>query len=126
VTITGHDFAGATAVSFGGRPAKRFTVDSDTSVTAVSAAHAVGTVDVRVTTPGGQSPATAADRFTFTQVCVVPKLKGKTLKKARKALKKAHCSLGKASGPTTGRVKQQSRKRGKILPAGTKVNITLI
>jgi hypothetical protein len=30
------------------------------------------------------------------------------------------------SGPTTGKVKHQSRKRRKILPAGTKVKITLI
>jgi beta-lactam-binding protein with PASTA domain len=55
----------------------------------------------------------------------VPKLKGKTLKAAKKALKNAHCGLGTVTGPKTGTVKHQSRKRGKTLPAGTKVNITL-
>jgi hypothetical protein len=48
-----------------------------------------------------------------------------TLKAAKKALKKAHCRLGKVKGAKTGRAKHQSRKRGTVLPAGTKVKITL-
>jgi hypothetical protein len=35
MTITGHDFTGATAVSFGGVPEASFTVNSDASITAV-------------------------------------------------------------------------------------------
>lgn len=73
----------------------------------------------------GQSATSAADKFTFVQVCVVPKLKGKKLKAAKKALRKAHCSLGKVKGPRAGKVKHQSRKARTILPAGTKVNIKL-
>jgi hypothetical protein len=65
VTITGHDFSGATAVSFGGTPAQTFTVNSDTSITATAPAGSAGAVDVRVTTAGGQSPVSAADRFTY-------------------------------------------------------------
>ena len=59
--------------------------------------------------------------------CVVPKLKGKTLKQAKKALKKAHCRLGKVTGKKKkhGHVKKQGRKRGKVFPAGTKVSIKL-
>jgi hypothetical protein len=64
VTITGTHLDGATAVMFGSAEAASFTVDSPTSITANSPAG-TGTVDVRVTTPGGSSPAVAADRFTY-------------------------------------------------------------
>jgi hypothetical protein len=66
VTITGSGFTGATGVRFGAKAAKSFTVVSDTEITAVSPAHAAGTVGIRVTTPGGVSPAVAADRYTYT------------------------------------------------------------
>jgi hypothetical protein len=125
VNITGHDFTGATSVKFGATEATSFAVSSDTSITAVAPAAAVGADDVTVTTPGGQSPTSTADTFTFLQVCVVPQLKGKTLKKAKRALKTGHCSLGKVTGPHAGRVKHQSKKPGKILAAGSKVSIKL-
>jgi hypothetical protein len=108
-TITGDGFTGTTDVNFGAAPAASFTVNSDTSITAVSPAAPAGTVDVTITTLGGRSVTTTADRFTFEQVCVVPKLKGKKLKAAKRALRKAHCGLGKVSGPRTGRVKHQAR-----------------
>jgi hypothetical protein len=128
VSIAGVHFTGANAVHFGGASATSFTVVSDTLITAVAPANRAGSVDITVVTgTGGQSVTSAADQFKFVQVCVVPKLKGKTLKAARKALMNAHCSLGGVlpKGQTTGTAKHQSRKRGKILPAGTKVNITL-
>ena len=65
VTIAGAAFTGATAVRFGTNPAARLTVNSDTSITAVSPHSQTGTVDVTVTSAGGTSAATAADRFTF-------------------------------------------------------------
>jgi YVTN family beta-propeller protein len=66
VTITGSNFTGATAVSFGGTPAASFTVSSDTSITAVSpAAASVGPVDVTVTTPNGTSATSGADQFSY-------------------------------------------------------------
>ena len=55
VTITGTGFTGATKVDFGAVAATSFTVVSDTEITAVSPAQAVGTHDVLVTTPGGTS-----------------------------------------------------------------------
>jgi hypothetical protein len=65
VTITGTNLTGATAVTFGSTAATSFKVNSATSITAVSPAEAPGTVDVRVTTPGGTSAVSTADRFKF-------------------------------------------------------------
>jgi hypothetical protein len=59
--------------------------------------------------------------------CVVPKLKGKKLKAARKALTKAECKLGKIKGHKgkAARVKKQNPKPGTVLPPGAKVNVKL-
>jgi PASTA domain-containing protein len=62
--------------------------------------------------------------------CVVPKLKGQKLMAVKKKLKKANCKLGKVTkveGATasSGRVKKQSPKAGKILVLGSKVKVTL-
>lgn len=65
VTITGSDFTGATAVSFGSVPAASFTVRSSTSITAVSPATVAGAVDVTVANTWGVSTPSAGDRFTF-------------------------------------------------------------
>jgi outer membrane protein assembly factor BamB len=66
VAITGNGFTGATAVRFGATAAPSFTVNSDTSVTAVSPAHTAGIYDISVTTAVGTSAASAKDHFTYT------------------------------------------------------------
>lgn len=65
VTVTGTGFTGATVVTFGATPAASFTVNGDTSITAVSPPVSAGTVDVTVTTAGGTSPVSSTDQFTF-------------------------------------------------------------
>ncbi|MFZ0251530.1 MAG: IPT/TIG domain-containing protein [Acidimicrobiales bacterium] len=65
VTISGHGLTGATAVSFGGSAGTGVVVNSDTSLTVTTPAHAAGTVDVTVTTPGGVSSTSSADHYTF-------------------------------------------------------------
>jgi hypothetical protein len=65
VTITGTGFTGATAVKFGTIAATSFTVNSATSITATSPAGSAGTVDITVTTPGGASATSSADKFTY-------------------------------------------------------------
>ena len=65
MTITGKGFTGATAVKFGATDAASFTVNSATSITAVSPAASSGMTDVTVTTPGGTSPIVTVDHFTF-------------------------------------------------------------
>jgi Regulator of chromosome condensation (RCC1) repeat/IPT/TIG domain len=66
VTISGSEFTGASAVSFGGTAATSFTVNSDTSITAITPAG-TGTVDVTVSGPGGESATSSADRFSYVQ-----------------------------------------------------------
>ncbi|WP_312317284.1 IPT/TIG domain-containing protein [Stenotrophomonas sp.] len=65
VIITGSNFSGATAVTFGATPATNYTVNSATQITATAPAGAAGTVDISVTTAGGTSTTSAADRFTY-------------------------------------------------------------
>jgi beta-lactam-binding protein with PASTA domain len=59
--------------------------------------------------------------------CIVPQLKGKTLRAAKKALKAASCTLGTVTpkGQTTGTVTQQFPAVGKVLAPEAKVNIRL-
>ncbi|HTU19333.1 MAG TPA: IPT/TIG domain-containing protein [Gemmataceae bacterium] len=66
VTITGTGFTGATAVDFGTVAATSFTVNSDTSITAIDPAEAAGTVHVTVANAGGTSSTSAANQFTYT------------------------------------------------------------
>lgn len=125
VTIAGHDFTGTSAVSFGGVPATSFTVDSDHQITAISPkASAPGAVDLHVTSAAGTSSTVAADTFTYSG-CRVPKLAGKSLKAAKKALSRADCRLGKVKGPGDGRVKKQKPAPGAVLPEGGKVKVKL-
>jgi hypothetical protein len=67
VTVTGTGFSsGLTSVMFGSKAATSFTVVNDTTLTAVSPAQAVSTVDLAVTTTNGTSSTTPLDQFTYT------------------------------------------------------------
>jgi hypothetical protein len=57
--------------------------------------------------------------------CVVPKLEGKRLKRAKRSLRNSDCSIGRVKGEKGGKVKKQNPKPGTTLPAGAKVNVTL-
>lgn len=66
VTITGTNLTGVKEVEFGSLTAKNVVPVSATSITAESpAASAPGSVEVSVTTGGGKSAPTSADRFTY-------------------------------------------------------------
>jgi large repetitive protein len=66
VTISGAGYIGTTAVEFGSTAASSFTVNSESSITAISPAALAGTVDVSVTGPQGASPISSKDHFQFT------------------------------------------------------------
>jgi phospholipase C len=63
-TLTGSGFAGVTSVRFGAAKAA-FSVESTTSLTAVSPPASAGKVDITVTTPNGTSALGTVDRFTY-------------------------------------------------------------
>jgi hypothetical protein len=66
VHISGIEFTGATAVSFGSLPAASISVNSDESITAVSPpSPTTGAVRVTVTTPQGTTPLTPGDSFKY-------------------------------------------------------------
>ena len=130
VTITGTDLASASAVKFGDLPAASFKAESETKITAVAppSAKVIG-VDVTATTIAGTSATTKEDRF-FYEGCVVPKLKGKKLKSAKRMLGRADCKVGKVTRRTAkpskaGKVLKQAIKPGKVLASGSKVNLTV-
>ncbi len=131
VTITGTDLNGASAVKFGTAPAASYRVDSDTQITAVAPANPEpNAVDITVTTVAGTS-ATGLSRDGFGyRACVVPKLKGRTLRAAKNTLRGAGCKpgtaklLGKATAKT-GKVTTQNPKAGKILLPDSKVSFKL-
>lgn len=72
VTITGANYTAPliTAVKFGSTNAASFTVNSETSITAVSPVQSAGTVDVTVSTPATTSETSPADRFTYAPATV--------------------------------------------------------
>jgi hypothetical protein len=65
VMISGANFTGATAVTFGSDAAPEFEVDSSTLIRVSSPPGMTGTVDVTVTTPAGTSATSPMDKFTF-------------------------------------------------------------
>jgi outer membrane autotransporter protein len=63
VTITGSNFTGATRITFGGATAPIYTINSATQIAAWNPNHAVGVVDIAVTTPSGTGTGTGL--FTY-------------------------------------------------------------
>jgi hypothetical protein len=127
VKITGTNLGAASAVKFGEVAATSFKAESETQITAIAPASSkVGSVDVTATTLAGTSPAVKDDLFYY-EGCVVPKLKGKKVKVAKKALGRADCKVGTISRRKgkPGKVIKQNPKPGKVLAPGTKVKLTV-
>jgi hypothetical protein len=130
VKITGTDLGGASAVMFGETPASSFNVESETQITAVAPPSSSRvTVPITVTTVAGTSEVTKTGEFTNTG-CIVPKLSGRSVDSAEQALRSKGCKIGKVKklkGATVrnSKVIAQGAPKGKILPAKSKVNVTL-
>ncbi|HET9163265.1 MAG TPA: IPT/TIG domain-containing protein [Solirubrobacterales bacterium] len=65
VTISGEYLGNVASVKFGAATATAVVEDSPTELTATAPSHAAGQVDVTVTTGGGASATSNADRFTY-------------------------------------------------------------
>ncbi len=72
VVISGTGFLSATDVQFGSVAASSFTVNSDTQITAITPAHAVGQVGITVTNDVGSY--TLANAYTFDTVPTITAL----------------------------------------------------
>jgi IPT/TIG domain/PASTA domain/Divergent InlB B-repeat domain len=159
VEITGLRLTNATKVQFGDTVVSApFAENIATKLEVNAPPHAAGTVDVRVTTLGGTSGNFPVDDYTYevpasapeppvnptpTQPlvenlplpfqCVVPKLKGLSLGKARSTLTKAHCKIGEVSKPKPRKgkklgplvVRSSKPGAGATLPAESKVALQL-
>lgn len=106
------------------------TADLDSTFTGWSGdAHCppeTGTCKVMMSSSSRDVSAT----FALGHVCVVPNLKGKTLKTAKRTLRTHYCSIGTvqhafSSKVKTGRVIEQKPKPGAQLPHGAKVNLVI-
>jgi hypothetical protein len=147
VTIKGTHLGGVTEVLFGGIPATSFTEEGEEEISAVVPTGWSGTTDIRVVTGGGESAAVEGDRVTYTPpstptataanvttpaapvACVVPAMRGMSLKAAAAALLAAHCKLGSVAhhhgGLPPRELLEQSLHQGTVRPAGTAVNVWL-
>jgi hypothetical protein len=130
VTITGTNLAGTSSVVFGSTPASSFTVDSDAAITAtVPGVLRPGLVDVSVTTLAGENTNTRYDDYVY-RACVVPQIKSKTLRVAKRLLRQRGCKLGHVKKIEVPKKKQdkvikQTPQAGKILAPGARVRINL-
>jgi formylglycine-generating enzyme required for sulfatase activity len=68
ITISGAYFTGATSVTIGGAPATNIIVVSSTTITAVTPAHAAGSVSITITTPSRTS--TLKNAFSYANIFV--------------------------------------------------------
>lgn len=119
VVLTGTDFTGATAVSFGGVAAASFTVDSATQITAVTPVLTAGAKDVSVTTPYGTDTLAAsftASAFTLAGVAWELWLQGSSRSSTQIT---GTASTGGGSGTST---RKLTSTAGNTIAAGTLFN----
>jgi hypothetical protein len=126
VAATGGGSGLLVTLSSGGSCSNSGTIFTMTSAT--------GTCTVRYD-QSGDSNYTAAPEVTETvnalpPPCVVPKVKGKSLKAAKRGLRAHSCSLGKVTRAFSNRVKKsrvisQRPKRGRRLGHGSKVSLVI-
>jgi hypothetical protein len=99
----------------------------------VTAAFSATATDAAANTSACSAPISYTRLKVPPPSCVVPKLKGKSLRQAKTALKAAHCSVGKVHKPKGRKgkklgplvVKSSNPSAGKTLEVGSKVNLKL-
>ena len=125
VQISGGGFEGATAVTFGARPARSFEIKSPNLIEAVAPAVPRGdNVRIHVTAPGG----TASTNRNFTFIgCHVPRVQGERIRRAWKTVVAAGCKRGELNFVRTARrplrVVGESPRPGTWLDPGSPVDL---
>jgi uncharacterized delta-60 repeat protein len=131
---TGTVTSNPAGISCGSACAHAFTYGASVTLTAVASAGSQfagwtgdcsGTGSCTVTMSAARSVSA-----TFNVLCVVPKVKGKTLRAAKRALSRAHCSAGKVTKAFSAKVKKgrvisQRPRPGTNLAAGSKVKLKI-
>jgi hypothetical protein len=124
--------------SAGGTFAYQWLRDGVAIAGATQAGYKVVTADathslkcrVTVTNPDGSASAESAAKSVPATDCVVPRLRGKTVARAKRLLVKAACRAGRVTrrrgtGVRRGRVLRSSPKAGTHRPHGTKVKLVV-
>jgi hypothetical protein len=124
--IAGATDAGHNVATIVGTAIRRPDVVTAPTTTTSQPGTGGGATTPTVGNPGEVTPVTTPTA----KACVVPKLVGRTLKQAKRALKKAGCNAGKSKKANSkkhkkGRIVKQRYKAGTKLPAGAKVPITI-
>lgn len=117
VTIAGVNLGGATAVRFGSTAATSFTVNSETSITAVAPPGA-GTVHVSVTTPTGVSFPSSAYQFTY------PVASPTVVTGAASAITSTSATMSATVNPNDGEVSECRLEYGTTLSYGSSAACT--
>jgi Bacterial Ig-like domain (group 3)/PASTA domain len=140
-------FTGGASIFFSGNPCELTPVSGGASCTVSADLTAAGTQPITATYAGDPIHHSSSATVTLCAgaaaqcggtpppppktkpACVVPKLKGKTLAKARKLLSKARCKLGKVTKPKHGQklvVASTKPRAGTKLANGAKVTLVLV
>jgi hypothetical protein len=116
-------FAHGTSVTLTATPASDFVGWSGGGCSGTGTCKVTMNADTAVTAQFSHAPPPPLK-------CVVPKVKGKTLAAAKRAIKSRHCSVGKIKRASSRKVKKghvisQKPKPGSRLKHGAKVNLVV-
>ena len=130
LTCAPGTFTGATSFAFAWLRNGAAIAGANAATYTLTQADAGTAIQCSVTATGaGGSVVTDSVPGVSAEACIVPKLVGKKLTKATKALEGANCALGKTkkrkSSKKPGTVLSTSPAEGDNLPAGTKVALTV-
>jgi hypothetical protein len=120
ISTCSHAFPAGTQVTL------TATANSDSVFEGWSRSDCLGTAPCTVTLSSDLTVNTAFEMNAGTAPCVVPKLRGKTLAAAKRAIRNHYCRVGKitkvtSSAKNRGHVISQRPKPGKRLKTGSKV-----
>ena len=129
VEIAGTGFTPGSTVAFGAAPGRDVVVESPSAI-AATAPPGAGKVDVVVTSANGTSVPSPAATYSYLETCRVPRVVGKPVAVARRAIVASGCAVGKVLRHTSlrtkrGRVAAQAPPPGTERPLGATVTLVV-